>query len=55
MQQTLGGGPRHFEAIELGVAVGDHIFVRRLGYTHHGVEVAEAMPTLAKNCFIKRY
>jgi Lecithin retinol acyltransferase len=25
------------------VAVGDHIFVRRLGYTHHGVEVAEAM------------
>ena len=43
MQDGLGGGPRHFEAIELVVAVGDHIFVRRMGYTHHGVEVAEAM------------
>lgn len=25
------------------VAAGDHIFVRRLGYTHHGVEVADGL------------
>ena len=39
----LGGRLRRFEAIELVVAAGDHIFVKRFGYTHHGVEVAEGM------------